>query len=56
MLLNLFAVTNQAADYWRYVAIGYSTAVVVVGGLAAQTIRRGRRLSREVPPERRRWL
>lgn len=52
----IVAVTNQTGNYWRYVAIGYATAVVAVGGLAVQTIRRGRRLSRVVPPEKRRWL
>lgn len=39
-----------------YVAVGY---VAVIGSIAAYawwTLRRGRRLSREVAPEDRRWL
>lgn len=45
-----------AQDYWGYVAAGYGFAAVLVGGYTLQLVRRGRRLSRRVPPEKRRWL
>jgi hypothetical protein len=41
---------------WSYVAAGY---VVSIGGLAVYALamlRRGRRLSSQVPPEERRWM
>jgi hypothetical protein len=44
------------ALHWEYAAIGY---VVVLGGLAAYAgaiLRRGRRLSRQVPEQDRRYL
>jgi hypothetical protein len=43
-------------DAWSNVVIGY---VFVIGALiayAAWTIVRGRRLSKQVPPEERRWM
>jgi hypothetical protein len=42
--------------YWNYVIIGYG---VVLGGLAIYSgwvVRRGRKLSRQVDPGRRRFL
>lgn len=42
--------------YWEFVAAGYA---IVFGGLGLYTfflLRRGRQLSRRVPPERRRFL
>ncbi|MEM9132533.1 MAG: hypothetical protein AAF962_00140 [Actinomycetota bacterium] len=42
--------------HWEFVAVGYS---FVFGGLALYTfflLRRGRQLSRRVPPDRRRFL
>lgn len=42
-------------DTWPYVIAGW---VVAFGGIAAfalTTVLRGRRLSRQVPPEKRRW-
>ena len=38
-----------------YVAAGWTATIVLLGGYAAVVIRRGRRLSRTVPPEERRW-
>jgi len=38
-----------------YVAAGWIATLAVIGGYAAATIRRGRRLSQVVPPEERRW-
>ncbi len=49
-------VVNQPADYWNYVVVGYGAAVLALGGYAIRTVRRGRKLSRQVPPDRRRWL
>ena len=38
-----------------YVAAGWIATVGLLGGYAAATIRKGRRLSQVVPPEERRW-
>jgi hypothetical protein len=42
-------------DYAGYVATGWTFAVVLVGAYAFSVVRRGRRLSRRVPPGDRRW-
>jgi hypothetical protein len=39
-----------------YVAAGYLTVIGSIAGYAWWTMRRGRRLSREVAPGDRRWL
>lgn len=39
-----------------YVAVCYLTVIGSVAGFAWYTIRRGRRLSRQLAPEERRWL
>lgn len=41
---------------WGYVALGWSSAVVVLGAYVTVLLRRGRSLSRRVPPEERRWM
>ena len=48
----LFSVVTQA---WPYVSAAW---IIVLGGLAAYAfvvVRRGKKLSRELPPEKRRW-
>lgn len=50
------AVVNQSSDFWSYVIFGYVCTFVLVIGLAVRTVVRGRRLSRQLPPEQRRWL
>jgi hypothetical protein len=47
---SLIAMTHAG-----YVAAGWLTAVGVIGGYAVLVVRRGRKLSRVVPPEARRW-
>lgn len=49
-------VVNQSSAFWSYVIVGYVCTFVLLGGLAVRTIIRGRRLSRQLPPEQRRWL
>ena len=44
-----------AMTHAGYVAAGWITTAALLGGYAAATIRKGRRLSRVVPPEERRW-
>lgn len=39
-----------------YLIAGWSIALGAIGLYAAQLVRRGRRLSRLVPPARRRWM
>jgi hypothetical protein len=44
-----------AMTHAGYVAGGWIATLSVLGGYAVATIRRGRRLARQVPPESRRW-
>jgi hypothetical protein len=44
-----------AMTHAGYVAAGWIGAAVVLGGYAVSLLQRGRRLSRRVPPEDRRW-
>jgi hypothetical protein len=45
----------MAMTHAGYVAAGWGGAVALVGVYAAWVLRRGRVLSRRVPPEERRW-
>ena len=47
--------TVLAMTHAGYVAAGWIAAAALLGGYAAATIRKGRRLSQVVPPEERRW-
>jgi hypothetical protein len=38
-----------------FIVAGWGVSLAVLGGYAASLVLRGRRLSRQVPPERRRW-
>jgi hypothetical protein len=44
-----------AMTHAGYVAAGWIGTAVLVGGYALATLRRGRKLSRQVPTEERRW-
>ena len=48
--MTVFAMTHAG-----YVAAGWIATIGLLGGYAATTIRKGRRLSQIVPPEERRW-
>ncbi len=41
---------------WNFVIVGYSFVFVGLGVYTAYIIRRGRTLSKQLPPERRRFL
>ena len=43
-------------DAWDNVAIGYAIAILAIVAYAAWVVVRGRRLSKQVPPEDRRWM
>lgn len=43
-------------SHWWYVVPGYGITLLSVGAYASWVLRRGRALSRRVPPERRRFL
>jgi Heme exporter protein D (CcmD) len=45
-----FAMTHAG-----YVAVAWGGTFLLVGGYAASLVARGRKLSRQVPPEDRRW-
>ena len=38
-----------------FIVAGWGVTLTVLGAYAVSLVLRGRRLSREVPPERRRW-
>jgi hypothetical protein len=44
-----------AMTHAAYVAAGWAGAAALVGAYAAWVLRRGRVLSRQVPPEEHRW-
>lgn len=47
--------TLLAFTHGGYIAAGWLGAVALVGGYAAVTLRRGRKLSARVPESERRW-
>lgn len=51
----LLAVIDSAYQWW-YVAAGWGIVIVVLVGYSIHLLRRGRSLSRRVPPEDRRWM
>ena len=44
-----------AMTHVGYVAAGWAIPLLAIAGYALHTLRRGRQLSRSVPPEDRRW-
>lgn len=44
-----------AMTHVGYVAAGWGISLAVLGGYAVRTLRRGRALAAQVPPEERRW-
>jgi hypothetical protein len=44
-----------AMTHAGYVAAGWAIPLVLLGGYALRTLRRGRALGERVPPEERRW-
>jgi len=42
-------------DNWGFVAAAWAVVFGGLGGYAIRTIMRGRSLTRQVPPEKRRW-
>ncbi|MGH9119394.1 MAG: heme exporter protein CcmD [Acidimicrobiales bacterium] len=45
----------MSGEFWGFVVAGYGVTVAAIGGYAVWVLRRGRRLSKLVPPEERRW-
>ncbi len=44
-----------AITHAGYVAAGWAIPLVLLGGYALRTLRRGRAVAEQVPPEERRW-
>jgi hypothetical protein len=44
-----------AMTHAGYIAAGWIGAAALIGGYAVTVLRRGRKLSRQVPTEERRW-
>lgn len=53
---SVIALQTQTPSFWEYVIVGYVVAAGAIGGFVIHTVRRGRRLSRQVPADKRRWL
>jgi len=45
-----------SVDDWTFILAAWGVSAVAIGGYAIAVLRRGRRLSRQVPPEDRRWM
>jgi heme exporter protein D len=48
-------VATLAMTHAGYVAAGWGIPLAVLAGYAVRTVRRGRALAEQVPPEERRW-
>jgi hypothetical protein len=44
-----------AMTHAGYVAAGWAIPLLIIGGYAIRTVRRGNQLAERVPPEERRW-
>ena len=47
---------STISNEWAYVGITWGATAAVIGGYAVMVLRRGRRLSREVPDDQRLWM
>lgn len=47
--------STLAMTHAGYVAAGWTIPLVLLAAYSLRTIRRGRRLAEQVPPEERRW-
>jgi hypothetical protein len=54
--MTLASTVVAASSGWGYVIAGYVLTIGGVGAYVARTLLRGRHLSRQVPPEDRRWV
>jgi hypothetical protein len=52
VVLSTIKVTSQ----WPFILGAWGVTVLIIGGYAVSVVRRGKRLSRQVPPEQRRWM
>jgi hypothetical protein len=43
-------------DPWGYVLVGWAVTTAVAVAAATRTLTQGRRLTRQLPPEERRWM
>jgi heme exporter protein CcmD len=43
------------SDYWGFVVVGYAVTLAALGSYAIWVLRKGRRLSKAIPPGERRW-
>ncbi len=60
-LLGVVALLADAAAYqqpneWNYVIAGWSLVALGIVAYIVVTLRRGRQLARQLPPEDRRWM
>jgi heme exporter protein CcmD len=44
------------ASQWPYIVSAWAVTIVALAGYIGFVLRRGRDLSRRVPPEQRRWM
>lgn len=54
--MNAVLATETGTNEWNYVAFAYGLVIAVLVLYALWTIRRGRRIGGQLPPEDRRWM
>lgn len=47
---------SEVSNHWPFIVGAWAVTAAAVGTYAAVILRRGKRLSRRVPPEERRWM
>ena len=47
---------QEVANQWPFIIGSWAVTIAALGGYAWSTLRRGKRLSRQVPPDQRRWM
>lgn len=52
----MIVAVDQVTNYWVYVGAGYGLTVLALGGYSLNLMRKGRKLSRHVDPDKRRWM
>ena len=50
------SLATEQLSQWPFIIGAWVATVVVLAGYAVSVIRRGRQMSRQLPPDRRRWM
>lgn len=55
-IVAVLMAANVPQNPWPFIVVGYVVMVAALGFYAWRTVRRGRRLARQLPPDERRWM